>query len=213
MKKTVSAEAKRQLHDTLIAIEGVQIADTFALSRAVEAIAAWYEQQNTFTDLIMEGQEARKVCPECGLTNVYYKLTMKRRYVDAMALLYIANEPLTFKELALRSARKKPETYYRYFTEARHWGFIEPTGEVVDRAAQFRITPKGIGFLTGTFSAPAYLWKKRGTDEILKDPPDGVPVPSIAVREVNEEAADVINDRSHHMQEAAAVQSSIPIPT
>lgn len=209
MKKTVSPEARNKLRNLL----REQLKQDYIPDLLVFAIEEWYEAQNTFTDLIMEGQEARKVCPECGLTNVYYKLTLKRRYVDAMALLHIAGEPLTFKELALRSARKKPETYYRYFTEARHWGFIEPTGEIVDRAAQFRITPKGVGFLTGTFSAPAYLWKKRGTDEILDTPPDGVPVPSISVREVNEEAADVINDRSHHMQEAAAVQSSIPIPT
>lgn len=209
MKRTVSPEAREQLGRLLRAhIAGGNEMDWMAIEKE---ICEWYEAQNSFTDLIMDGREAKKVCPTCGLTNVYYKLTLKRRYVDAMALLRIAGEGMTFKELALRSARKKPETYYRYFTEARHWGFIEPTGDVSDRAAVYRLTRKGMEFLHGHFGAPAYLWKKRGTDEILDEPPDGVPVPTVMVREVNEEAADVLNDRKYHMQNAESVQSSIPV--
>lgn len=181
------------------------------IGQLLDSISEWYEAQNSFTDLIMDGQEARKVCPTCGLTNVYYKLTLKRRYVDAMGMMRISGKPMTFKELAAHSARRKPETYYRYFTEARHWGFIEPTGEVRDRAAEFRLTRKGMEFLHGHFGAPAYLWKKRGTDEILSEPPDGKPIPTVMVRDVSEEVADIINDPKYHMQNAQAVQSSIPV--
>lgn len=193
MKRTVTAEAKRKLHDTLIAIEGVHIADTFALSRAVEAIVEWYEEQNTFTDNITTEE---KTCPLCGALWVISKRYLPRYLVKPLRILSNAGRAMTTKELWEATGNRQ---VYTKFSWLQHWGLTTKVG-----SSLYSITDKGHRFLLGEVTVPEFLW-------MLKN--KVVPTPEGHEHPVNvffyQLAAGDTDDRAEHVERAAPVSATL----
>lgn len=153
-----------------------------------------------------EDDDGKKVCPTCHQTWYWQKLTMKKRYVDALRVLNATGKDMTFKEIAAYTGSK--ETYYRYFTEARHWGLIEGSGEKRKRSESFVLTQKGVSFLRGDEAINEFLWKLKGTEEV-KTELDSVSGDWIYIEDVVPTDPDELNDGSLHMANGKAVK--VPI--
>ena len=162
------------------------------------SVAKSYSQMVSDQNEWFEDEEGRKVCPLCKQTCYWAKLTFKKRYVSAMKVLYDEDQALTFKEIAESSANN--ETYFRYFTEARHWGFLEGTGEIRIRAEAFRLTDLGRKFLLGMVAADSFILKLKGSDQTKRDG-DADPM---FVDEIYEDNPDELCDAQLHMENAKA---------
>jgi len=147
-----------------------------------------------------EDEEGKKICPTCNQTLYWQKLSFKKRYSEAMRIMSLGEEDMTFKEVTAAANKVVPDgfkdTYFRYFTEARHWGFLAPTGEMVDRAERYRLTQAGMQFLAGDIPADSFLLKLKGKDLVKRDG-DADP---LYIQDVVEDNPDDLNDGALHFQ-------------
>lgn len=172
--------------------------------------------RKTFSQVLREmndwetDEHGSKKCPSCQQTLYWQRLSLKPRYIHALRILDRENIPLTFKQLS-QFARSEPKgaTYYRYFTELRHWGFVRGTGELLDRAEKYEITPDGMRFVRGEIAAWQWVWKLKGKDLAMPQPyADTQPAPMVRAGDVLEagDTPDEDNDREGHLRRAQSVR-------
>lgn len=179
------------------------------LGQVADEILRMFETVRAFSQIVAdmecwpEDEEGRKICPTCNQTCYWAKLTMKKRYVEALKIMYKEERSFTAKELAAYAKGGRPQdmgndTYFRYFTEARHWGLIKPTGEERDRCGCWEITEQGIKFLRKEIAVDSFILKLKGKDTVRRDG-DADP---IYCDQVVEDDPDELSDGAQHFHNA-----------
>ena len=157
---------------------------TSTLGQVADAILQKFDSARAFSEIVkdaecwQEDEDGKKICPVCNQTLYWQKLTFKKRYAEAMRIIRASGKPLTFKEITdaansiltgSPSEMAFKDTYFRYFTEARHWGFLEPTGIIRNRSEAYKLTQNGEEFLDGRIPADSFLLKLKGKDQVKRD--------------------------------------------
>lgn len=131
-----------------------------------EKLSNWIvsqEEQKSYSELIIEGNEAKKTCGQCGQLCVAYKEKFRKGWVTCLHAMQEHGE-MTYKQLAdvLVSAYdfndKTANSMARSFCMARHWLVIEKTGKSIGRCPVYRITSYGREVVANTRMVFKFLW-------------------------------------------------------
>lgn len=177
----------------------LNIAD--AIAGALEVI-----EQKSFSELIIEGNEARKTCQECGQLCVAYREKFRKGWVTCLHAMETHNARVTYKQLAdilvhnFGYGEKAANNLARTFTLMQHWNTIERTDDSIGRCPIYRITEYGREVLANRKSLPEFLWIPARDVEIdLSQLPE--PAWTFAASIAPDDPNDLAN-KALHVQEA-----------
>lgn len=151
-----------------------RLADTFdaiylqkndlTIADAIRGAMDVYNSTRSFSELIIEGNEARKVCGNCGQLCVAYREKFRKGWVTCLHAMVEHNAKVTYKQLAdilvhnYDFGEKTANSMARSFIMSRHWLVIEKTPESIGRCPVYRITDYGREVLANRKSLPEFLW-------------------------------------------------------
>jgi hypothetical protein len=148
---------------------------------AVVSFVESAEEQKSFSELIIEGNEARKTCEECGQLCVAYREKFRKGWITCLHAMENHSARVTYKQLAdilvhnYDFGEKTANSMARSFIMSRHWLVIEKTPDSVGRCPVYRITEYGREVLANRKSLPEFLWIPARDVEIdmsqLPEPP------------------------------------------
>ena len=206
-----------QLTDEALADLKDRLADVFDYDKndsddLANWFAGWLETEidvKSYSDLIIEGNEARKTCGNCGQLCVAYKEKFRKAWVTCLHAMENHNHAMTYKQLAdvlvanYDFGEKASNNTARMFVMARHWNVIEKTGENIGRCPIYRITEYGREVLANRKSLPEFLWIPARDVEIdLSQLPE--PSWTFAASILPDDPNDLANKALHVEQALAA---------
>lgn len=170
MNKHITPEARESLGEVIdawfaIARDHSDLNDSCDTPELAEKIVKWYEGVTapSYSELIIEGNEAKKTCGQCGQLCVAYKEKFRKGWLDCLQALK-NNGGLTYKQLANILERdsgyknKAANNLARTFTLMTHWQVIEKTPYRVGRCPIYAITDFGKEVLFNESSIPEFVW-------------------------------------------------------
>jgi hypothetical protein len=133
---------------------------------ASKAFIATVEMANkkSFSELIIEGNEARKTCEECGQLCVAYREKFRKGWITCLHAMENHSAKVTYKQLAdilvhnYDFGEKTANSMARSFIMSRHWKVIEKTANSIGRCPIYRITEYGREVVANTRMVFKFLW-------------------------------------------------------
>lgn len=179
-----------------------------AASQAFIATVRMQEEQKSFSDLIIEGNDAHKRCLTCNQTYVIYKLKFRKNWILCLLAMAAHETPVTYKELAdlLDMPYATANSIARTIMRVEHFGLIEATGERRNRCTVYRVTNYGRDFLAGVRAIPEFLWIPKMGLNVPQHELDSLPKPKLIMADdVMPDNPDEINDHGMHIENAVAL--------
>lgn len=163
-------------------------------------------EEKSFSELIIEGNEAKKTCGQCGQLCVAYKEKFRKQWLTCLNALN-AFGAMTYKQLAdvlvshYGYKDKAANGTARSFCLARHWLVIEKTNKSINRCPVYQITQRGREVLANRQSVAVFLWiPARGIEMDLSVLPQ--PTFTFATSILPDDPGELAN-KSLHVAEAA----------
>lgn len=163
MRKTLSPEAKSDLQYRICERIGQLEDNEPFVEPMMNEIEQWYNEQNTFTDVIDDDGNDRKQCPTCKKTFAARQISLNKTDMKALTwMVYNAQNGIKIAELS----EKFPEIgKSRNFALLRYWQLIEKHEDFV-----YKPLPKAKEFVDGRLQIPRSIW--IFLDEVIA-PPEG----------------------------------------
>lgn len=143
------------------------------------------------------------ICPSCGTLLVEYRIPFNRGLARFLGKLFDAGGPAEIRSLGLDNA------LYSYAAKIHHWEVAEPyiTPETDRKRGWWKITPKGVQFVSGLITVPRFAVTKQGAlvrfegDEVSFDSvSDGYLCRADYVEQVRRQLLHVGDDGQYHFK-------------
>ena len=165
MRKTISDTATIDLHDRIVAIEGIEIRDHKALNELIRSICEWFEAQHTFSDWMQSNEgQWHKHCPTCDRRYVARPLAFPKLMMRYLHLLVYYGKPMSVKEIERQSGIARQFDESSHFPLLRHWNLIERCEN-----SRYRPTAKAKNVLLMEDQVERHIWVFN--NERLETPP------------------------------------------
>ena len=107
-------------------------------------------------------------CHHCGAKMVEYKHGLSKGLCRSLAKVVTKfGERAMFGQDIAQMGLKSSE--YCNFQKLRYWGLVVKVGDDGGKGGKWRVTRKGMDFVSGNLTVPRFVWTYRGRVERVSD--------------------------------------------